>query len=121
MKHILKFPSPGEPRPQKDTSRVLRALEEDDGLPKVRISENSRLTFGKHGPKGSRRGKKLCECPRTYLRWMAKDLIDTDFHEWAIAAQDFLDRVESEEATLQNLDDAADEFLRQHNIDPKKL
>jgi hypothetical protein len=52
---------------------------------------------------------------------MAKDLLDTDFHEWAIAARDYLDRLEKEETSTQNLDDAADEFLRQHGINPKDL
>lgn len=110
MNYIIKFPTPDED-PE---------IPEEEGI-ELAITENSRLTFGKHGPKRRRAGKKLCECPKDYLEWMTENLKDTDFHEWAIAAEKYLEKVQTEDAPIQNLNDAADDFLRSHGIDPKKL
>jgi len=109
MADILKFPTPEpDPEPQEEVVGIT-------------ITENSRLTFGKHGPKRRRAGKKLCECPKDYLEWMANNLKNTDFHEWAIAAERFLQKRKEEDTPTKNLEEAADDFLRSHGFDPKKL
>lgn len=105
MADILKFPTP-EPDPEPEP------VEEEV---EMAVTENSRLTFGKH------KRKKLCDCPKKYLEWMTKNLRDTDFHEWALAAEAFLEKREAEDAPTRNLEDAADDFLRSHGFDPKQM
>lgn len=79
------------------------------------ITENSRLTFGKH------KGKKISTCPVGYLKWMADNLVDTDFHEYAIVARRIAKKREKEDIRTMNLEKAGDEFLKQHGIDPRGL
>ncbi len=79
------------------------------------INENSRLTFGKH------KGKKLKDCPNAYLTWMGKELRDTDFHAYAVVAKKLAEDKNRELKDEKDLDKAADEFLRQHGINPKNL
>jgi hypothetical protein len=74
----------------------------------------SRLPFGKH------RGMPLEQCPTDYLQWVAKNLRDSDFHEWAVAAEKVLRTKQPQQQRTENLDQAADEFLKKHGIDPKK-
>lgn len=78
----------------------------------ISITENTRLTFGKHGPTRRRSGKKLKECPKSYLQWMVDNLRDTDFHEWALAAQKIIETRTEEDAPIEDLEKQADEILR---------
>lgn len=75
---------------------------------------NTRLPFGKH------KGMPVEQCPVDYLQWMANKLRDTDLHEFAVAAEEVLKTKSPREKKLQNLDQAADDFLKQHGINPKK-
>jgi hypothetical protein len=75
---------------------------------------NSKLPFGKH------RGMPLEQCPVDYLQWMASKLRDSDFHEWAVLAKEVLKTKSPRERKLENLDQAADDFLKEHGVDPKK-
>jgi len=79
------------------------------------VTENTRLPFGKY------KRKRLRDCPNDYLKWVVSHLLDTDFHEFAYIAGKVLEKREKEDAPIQDLELAADEFLRKHNIDPKKL
>ncbi len=79
-------------------------------MPNVR----SKLPFGKH------RGMPVEQCPTDYLQWMASKLRDTDFHEWALLAEQVLKTKKPRERKMQNLDQAADEFLKSHGVNPKK-
>lgn len=74
------------------------------------ITKSSRLTFGKY------RGHKLDECPMDYLRWMAANLKDTDFHEWATASAVFLKEIEKDQRVTGSLEEQADALLRAHGF-----
>jgi hypothetical protein len=78
-------------------------------------TENTRLPFGKH------KGKRLRDCPPSYLTWMGENLIDSDFHEFALLARDIAEKHQSEQQEAAALEEAGDEFLRKHGIDPKKF
>lgn len=79
------------------------------------ITENTKLPFGKH------KRKRLRDCPDNYLRWVGENLLDTDFHEYAFIAKKILEKREREDAPVYDLNLAADEFLRNHGYNPKKL
>ena len=85
-----------------------------------KITGSTKVPFGAPGSKG----RKLCEVSEDFLNWMVRKLMDTDRHPWAVAARKELqDRRENKrqmraEADLEN---AADDFLRKHNIDPKSF
>ncbi len=78
------------------------------------ITENSKLTFGKH------KGTPLKYCPPEYLKWLSENLGGGDFHEWAKAAGETLRTLETEGAATASLEKQADEFLRKHGVDPQK-
>ena len=83
------------------------------------VTARSRLTFGKH------RGKRLGDVPVGYLRWMATKLREGDFHEWAALADQVLrarmasGEVQTEEREA-DLEEQADQFLRQHGVNPRR-
>lgn len=78
------------------------------------VTKDSKLNFGVH------KGKKLSNCPRKYLEWMKTKLIDTDFHEWAMAASEVLEARKAD-SKYDDLEAAADDFLRSHGINPKRI
>lgn len=47
----------------------------------IAITRSTPITFGAH------KGTKLRDIPDAYLDWVIKNLKDTDFHRWALAAQ----------------------------------
>lgn len=110
MPDILKFPSPPE-NLEDCQERVIVS----------KITPNSRLTFGKYGPTSRRSGKKLCECPLDYLEWIANNLRDSDFHEWAIVAQEIVRNRKIEDAPTEDLEKQADQFLRDAGFDPRNM
>ena len=79
------------------------------------ITEKTRLPFGKH------KGRSVASCPTDYLRWMLKNLFDTDFHEFACVAGTVVARRDAESKSTAELEESADEFLRRHGVDPKSL
>lgn len=79
------------------------------------ITENTRINFGKH------KNTKLRDLPDEYLLWVQNNLLNTDFHSWAVAAKKELKRREEEDAPVKGLEEQADEFLRQYGHDPKNM
>ena len=79
------------------------------------VTENTKFPFGKY------KRKRLRDCPDGYLRWVAEHLLDTDFHEFAYIAGKVLVKREKEDTPIQDLEFAADEFLKSKGINPKKL
>lgn len=79
------------------------------------LNENSKLTFGKH------KGTPLKFCPMEYLKWMSENLAGGDFHDWAVAAAQVAKTLQEEGAAASSLERQADEFLKRHGIDPKRL
>lgn len=75
------------------------------------ITENTKLTFGKH------KGKPLKNCPQDYLKWVAENLLNTDFHEWAVAAAQVRSTLVAEGAEATSLEAQADDFLKKHGFD----
>ena len=68
------------------------------------------LNFGKHT------GKSISQLPSDYLRWLTRQT-NTDLEYWAgLAKSELNDR--GEEDDLQAM---ADDFLRQHGIEPDSL
>lgn len=49
------------------------------------LSSESKILFGKY------RGRKLKECPDSYLKWMTQTMTKESFAEWGVAAQEELD------------------------------
>jgi hypothetical protein len=79
------------------------------------ITENTKFTFGKH------KGKPLKNCPLDYLEWISTKLLNTDFHDWALASGEVHKKLIAEGATTTSLEEQANVFLRSHGIDPKRL
>ena len=73
----------------------------------MEITKNSIFTFGAH------KGKRLSDCPDTYLSWMVANLKDTDFHIWAISAERLLQERKASDTARPDLEEAANEILRQ--------
>ena len=73
------------------------------------MTPETKLPFGKH------KGLKLRECPRNYLEWMQKALLNTDLHEFAVAAKTTLELIQTD-LHAEDLNKIADEFLRKHGI-----
>ena len=80
------------------------------------ITKRTKIPFGK-----MHRGKYLNDCPSSYLQWVSTKLWDTDFHEFALVARAILGERETEDSAPLDLEQAADEFLRSHGINPKAL
>ena len=76
-------------------------------------TENTRIPFGR-----VYKGRKLKDCPDSYLRWVATHLINTDFHEYALAAKQLFGQHEAEDTVEHAIEDAADKFLRENGVDP---
>ena len=79
------------------------------------VTKNTRLPFGKH------KGKKLKDCPASYLKWVSEHLTDSDFHSWSIAAKEIFEIHKKEDKFTGDLEEAADDFLRKHGINPNNL
>lgn len=79
------------------------------------ITSQSRLTFGAH------KGVKLRDCPASYLEWLAANLRDGDFRDWAEAAGTELAARKTELGQGLDLEKQADEFLRNRGYDPRRL
>lgn len=82
---------------------------------RARLTSKSRITFGTHN------GTCLNALPYNYLIWMSQTLLNTDFHEWAIAAKETLAELERSTSEERQLQMDADDFLRSHGLDPRKL
>lgn len=80
-----------------------------------RITENTKLPFGKH------RGIKLRDVPDSYLNWCEEKLKDDDFHEWAVAAKEEIHRRENEDSSVESLEEQANKLLRDAGYDPDNL
>jgi hypothetical protein len=82
-------------------------------MPRGEITENSCVPFGRKPDKG----KPLCRCSDSFLRWIVQHMKDTDFHVWAYHAEKVLAGRQGKERALaeeDNLDSSADQFLRNH-------
>lgn len=71
------------------------------------ITENTRFTFGQYKDK-----RRLREVPDSYLEWVKVNLKDSDFHEWAIAADTELQRRKRENDAVGSLEEQADLILQ---------
>jgi hypothetical protein len=77
----------------------------------AKITENSRVPFGRKPDKG----KRLGEVSDKFLAWIAESLWDTDMHTWAYAAKKIIcgralvDKLVEREMSLTA---QADAFLR---------
>ena len=77
----------------------------------AKITENSRVPFGRKPDKG----KRLGEVSDKFLAWIVKNLWDTDMHAWAFAAKKIIGgRAAAGKQVKQemSLDAQADAFLR---------
>jgi len=81
----------------------------------IMITKNTKLTFGKY------KGRKLKNCPPRYLKWVSEHLADSDFHAWAIIAKEVYQKRKEEDGVIDDLEKTADDFLRNHGINPKNL
>lgn len=81
----------------------------------LRISSDTRLTFGKH------KNVKIRDVPDDYLQWMIQKLCNTDFHEWGIAAKREQSHRQLENAPVKGLEEQADDILRQYGYDPRAI
>ena len=81
----------------------------------MKITCQSRIPFSKY------KGTKLRDLPDGFLQWLIEKLMESDFHDWAAAAQTELQRRQAEGGTVQSLEEAANEFLRNAGYDPRKL
>jgi uncharacterized protein (DUF3820 family) len=70
-----------------------------------------KMSFGKF------KGQKIKTLPKSYLEFIVKNFDSGS--EVSICAQEVLDTI-NDEAVL-NLEQQADEFLKAHGVDPKKL
>jgi len=75
---------------------------------------HTKFPFGKH------RGMPIEQCPTAYLKWVSENLIDTDMHEFAVVAREVLEG-RADDKKCHDIEEAADEFLRSHGIDPRNL
>ena len=73
------------------------------------ITPNSKIPFG-----NICKNRRIKDCPNDYLAWCAKTLLDTDFHEYALAAKQELD----DRSKDGSLEEQAEAFLRRHGVDP---
>lgn len=79
------------------------------------IKPTERIHFGKH------KGQRLIDLPDSYLKWMERNLRDSDLHQYSTIAKDILARRQEDDKTSKNLEQAANEFLRRHGYDPYNL
>lgn len=65
-------------------------------------------------PFGKYKGKQLEKLPRSYLEWIAKNLIGGDFHNYALAAKEILVSPSIQlEMQIEDLDKTATEWLKE--------
>lgn len=76
-------------------------------VPEGGVKPTKVLPFGKHA------GKRLCDCPPNYLRWVAKNLIDSDFAPYAVTAK-ALAEAEDDDKKSEDTELDADAFLLKH-------
>lgn len=81
----------------------------------MKITENTKINFGNH------RNTKVRDLPDGCLTWMSLHLRDTDFHRWAIAAGKEIERRKSDNMEVKDLEQQADDLLRQYGFDPKNV
>lgn len=81
----------------------------------MEITAQTKIPFSKH------KGTKLRDLPDGFLNWASNTLLNTDFHNWAIAAKQELERREKENTSVQDLEQQADSFLRDAGYDPRSL
>lgn len=79
-----------------------------------KITNHTKLPFGKH------RGIKLRDVPDDYLNWCCEKLKD-DFYEWAVAAEEELQRRKQDDASIKSLEEQANQLLRDAGFDPNNL
>jgi len=69
-------------------------------------------------PFGKYKGRHIEKLPRNYLEWIVANLKDTEFHKFALRAEEALKSEEVRmEAAGEDLDRLADEFLSEHGFD----
>lgn len=72
---------------------------------------NSKMPFGKH------KGVSIVKLPQAYLTWMTKNLRNSDFHEYAVLAEQVLNSSDIKmESHSANLDEQATAFLKSHGF-----
>ena len=81
----------------------------------MKITGQTRIPFSRH------KNTRLRDLPDGFLKWMTEKLVDTDFHEWVLAANEELQRRQKEGGTVQSLEEAANELLRNAGYNPRKL
>ena len=84
------------------------------------ITKDSKVPFGA----ARNKGRKLGDQPEAFLEWMIRKLRDGDLHAWALAAEKEIERRKTEKVQLragEDLERAAEEFLRKHNVNPKEF
>jgi hypothetical protein len=82
----------------------------------MKITLQTKLPFSKRY-----KGVRLRDLPDGFLTWMQENLRDTDFHDWAIAGEAEIERRKSESIEVKDLEEQADEFLRNAGYNPRKL
>ena len=81
----------------------------------MKITHQTRIPFSRH------KGTRVRDLPDGFLNWLVEKLGDSDFHEWSVAAKEELERRALEGGSVQSLEEAANEFLRNAGFDPRKL
>jgi hypothetical protein len=81
----------------------------------MKITGQTRIPFSKH------KNTRLRDLPDGFLKWVAEKLIDSDFHNWALAAKDELQRRVADGNHIKSLEEEANELLRNAGYDPRKL
>lgn len=72
-------------------------------------------------PFSTYKGTRLRDLPDGFLSWMTKKLGESDFYDWAKAAQQELDRRQEENRETKGLEQEADELLRGAGFNPHKM
>lgn len=81
----------------------------------MKITIQTKIPFSRY------KGTRLRDLPDGFLNWMTKTLPNTDFHDWAKAAEEELERRQRENSSVQDLEQQADSLLRDAGFDPRKL
>ena len=79
----------------------------------MNVTSNSRIPFGPY------KKMKMKDCPDRGLTWMVEHLVESDLCQFAQVAKQLLK--ERGENSVEDLEKQADDFLREHGIDPKTL
>ena len=81
----------------------------------MRITRQTKIPFSRY------KNTRLRDLPDGFLQWLTEKLMESDFHEWSMAARDELQRRTSEGTAVQSLEEAANELLRDAGYNPHKL